>query len=422
MFKKTLVKSLLVSTLIGSMAAISTPAMATSEAMLNLLKILRDKGSITSDEYEALKNAAEADGKEVEKIASEAKANVKEVTEKLSWAEKIKIKGDVRLRFQDDFDANTTSPKDRGRARVRARMGVIATPTDGVETGIGMASGGTDLRSTNQTLDSTFSTKGWNLDYAYAQWKPAQVNGLKLIGGKFYRKPWLWQTTDVYFDGDITFEGASANYSFKNSMGHTFVNAGLWTVDFNKAADDPRIYYGQLGHKFKSGDIFGTVAGTFMSLDGNRSELTTVATSNNSARAEFNEQYGLSGELGMHTNFFGQKTMIKAIADYWNNASATTNQDTAYAVGVKFGHSKVKNSGSWQVKYVYRDVQADSVIDQFPDSDAYDGNTGVFGHEVAAEYALYKNFILGVDYYAMQSKTAGARDKDLVQLDAVFKF
>ncbi len=419
MFKKAHLKSLLGSVLIGAMAAISTPAMA-SEAMLDLLKILKDKGSITAEEYSLLANAAKADSEKVEGIASEAKDEVKKATKKLAWAEKIKIKGDVRLRYQQDFDHNTTSPTDRGRGRVRARAGIIATPTDGVETGIGMASGGTDLRSTNQSFDTTFSTKGWNLDYAYAQWEPAQVNGLKLIGGKFYRKPWLWQTTDVYFDSDITFEGVSANYSFKNSMGHTFLNTGLWVVEENSSADDPRIYYGQLGHKFKSGDIFGTVAGTFMSLDGNRSE-STVATGGNSARLKLDEQYGLSGELGMKTNFFGQKTMIKAFADYWNNASATTSTDTAYAAGVKFGSKKVKSAGTWQVKYVYRDVEADSVFDAFPDSDASGGRTGTDGHEIAAEYALLKNFILGVDYYAMQRKVTGVND-DLVQLDAIFKF
>ncbi|MGB1799452.1 MAG: hypothetical protein ACPHLK_01340, partial [Gammaproteobacteria bacterium] len=62
MFKKAHLKSLLGATMIGAMAAISTPAMATNEAMLDLLKILKDKGSITEAEYELLQNAAKADG------------------------------------------------------------------------------------------------------------------------------------------------------------------------------------------------------------------------------------------------------------------------------------------------------------------------------------------------------------------------
>ena len=76
MFKSTPVKSLLGSILIGSMAAVSTPAMATNEAMLDLLKILHDKGSISAEEYDLLKNASQADKEKVEGTANEVKAEV----------------------------------------------------------------------------------------------------------------------------------------------------------------------------------------------------------------------------------------------------------------------------------------------------------------------------------------------------------
>ena len=59
MFKKTRFKNLLGAILIGSLAAISVPAIASNEAMLDLLKILVKKGSITAEEYELLENARE---------------------------------------------------------------------------------------------------------------------------------------------------------------------------------------------------------------------------------------------------------------------------------------------------------------------------------------------------------------------------
>lgn len=98
MFKKTHLRSLLGSILIGAMAAISTPAMATNEAMLDLLKILRDKGSITAEEYELLSNASKADGEKVEGSINEMKAEVDKKTKDMP---KITTKGKFKVTSAD---------------------------------------------------------------------------------------------------------------------------------------------------------------------------------------------------------------------------------------------------------------------------------------------------------------------------------
>ena len=49
--------------LLGLAAAFSVPAHATNTAMLDLLELLRNKGNITAQEYELLRNAALATGK-----------------------------------------------------------------------------------------------------------------------------------------------------------------------------------------------------------------------------------------------------------------------------------------------------------------------------------------------------------------------
>lgn len=60
----------------------------------------------------------------------------------------------------------------RDRYRVRARLGLITKINEQWEAGIGLASGGSDPRSTNDTLDNAFSTGDWRMDYAYAKYRP----------------------------------------------------------------------------------------------------------------------------------------------------------------------------------------------------------------------------------------------------------
>ena len=59
--------------LIGLAAVHSPPAFAVNDAMLDLLKILRDKGSLTQDEYDMLKNASKADAEHVNFAKEEVK-------------------------------------------------------------------------------------------------------------------------------------------------------------------------------------------------------------------------------------------------------------------------------------------------------------------------------------------------------------
>jgi len=104
------------SILIGCMAAMSAPAMATTEAMQDLLKILRDKGSITQEEYELLSNAAKADAEKVEGVKQEAKEvaeeaasdKIKDIPE-INTDGKLQIsKGDYKFRIGGRLQGDTT--------------------------------------------------------------------------------------------------------------------------------------------------------------------------------------------------------------------------------------------------------------------------------------------------------------------------
>jgi len=73
MFGKDKLGTLLGAVILGMALAFSGPAAAANDAMMNLLKLLKDKGSLTKEEYELLVSAAKADDEQVEGRVNEVK-------------------------------------------------------------------------------------------------------------------------------------------------------------------------------------------------------------------------------------------------------------------------------------------------------------------------------------------------------------
>lgn len=171
MFKKTHTKNLLASVLIGSMAAVSTPAMATNEAMLDLLKILRDKGSISAQEYELLQNAAKADGEKVEGTVNEMKAKVSKATKDLP---KINTKGKFEIK---DKDGNKI--RIGGRLQADTTFGGSDVNFEGSEGGEPV----TEFRRARMYLSGVWA-KDWKFKFQYdfaddQSGATANTNGIK---------------------------------------------------------------------------------------------------------------------------------------------------------------------------------------------------------------------------------------------------
>ena len=96
---KTIMKPVFSLMMIGGLLGFSLPTQATSEAMLDLLKILRDKGSISAQEYELLRNTALADGEKVQGKVNEMQASLDEKTDKLPG---INTKGKFEIKQGDN--------------------------------------------------------------------------------------------------------------------------------------------------------------------------------------------------------------------------------------------------------------------------------------------------------------------------------
>ena len=82
----------------------------------------------------------------------------------------LSFAGDLRYR-NETFDVEHVDDN-RNRDRVRARLNANFRVNDTVTGGIGIATGGPDPRSSNQTLTDQNSRKDFELDLAFVTWAP----------------------------------------------------------------------------------------------------------------------------------------------------------------------------------------------------------------------------------------------------------
>lgn len=178
-----LVSTLTGVSLTGMMLALSAPASAAVDA--KLLEMLRANGSINQAQYNELQGdlAKETKEKADQKAQSERMSSFEQ---KVAWAAKTQIKGDVRLRYEDvNVDNPISRSGNQDRERVRARVGFYSEINPQVDAGVRVATGSSaDARSTNQSLDNYFEKKSLWVDLAYLDWHPTAVPNLHLIGGK----------------------------------------------------------------------------------------------------------------------------------------------------------------------------------------------------------------------------------------------
>ncbi|MBN2119570.1 MAG: putative porin [Candidatus Omnitrophica bacterium] len=343
------------------------------------------------------------------------------------WVQKLKLSGDFRLRYQwQDNEQDTRSGRNRGRIRYRLGLETMVGKTKIVA---GLASGGADPRSTNQTFQDTFSTKGINLDYAYLQYSP--FSWMTLVGGKMERKPVLWEPTDLLWDGDINPEGGAMLLSHGlDENTELFMNSGLFVLDEEGgASDEPWMAFVQPGVSAKlfDGKVNAKAAVTGYVIQTKGSDVDNSPNTNSlNGTDHFYDYNSVSPafEIGV-VEPFGLVPYFGLFGEYVNSFEPS-DADNGFAAGIKFGDAKVSGPGKWQFKYIYRRLERDAWLDALPDSDSYDGDTDIKGHEAILEFGLTKNITFGLDYYYMEPIDAtvhAADDKQqVIQADLVFKF
>ncbi len=335
-----------------------------------------------------------------------------------SWTDRIRWKGDFRYRYENiDLEGRD----ERNRQRIRARAQLTADITEDLSVGLGLASGGLDPVSTNQTLGAGGSSKNINLDLAYFQW--TGLENAKIVGGKFKNMLYRPGGNGLLWDGDWRPEGLAFDWKSGSFFATGF---GTWIESDSGTANQEFSYGAQAGIDLALADDVDLVAGAgYYRFDtaGNRTFFgddeffgNTIDPNTGRYLYDYHEVEAFA-EIG----FSMLDRPASAFVDYVVNLDADRG-DTGYAVGVKLGSAKAP--GSWDASVIYEDLEADAVFGLLTDSDFGGGGTNAKGYILKGSYAIKKNWKAQFTYFIndVEINTSDPKDFDRLQLDLSFKY
>jgi hypothetical protein len=401
----------------GVLAAAAGFAPAPAMAQSAEIEALKAQLAALSSKIEALENAQA----ETKKTVAETQATADKTADTVAQGKAaLSFAGDLRYRYEM-FDVQYVD-RDRERDRIRARLNANFRVNDSITGRVGLATGGQDPRSSNQTLTDQNQRKDFDLDVAYVTWAP--TSSLKITAGK---QPYAWtRTGSLFYDGDVNVEGLSLNYATGNFFAATFYDwlaeRALSFSNVTTGTNTDSIMFGaQVGYRIPFSDsVRLTLAGSYFDFNevqgyntffgGNSFGNTTVVGVNNgcsrtlaAGTACLASDFDIFEGSADLTASVGGKP-LRFFIDYARNTAAEVNPvaqeklDTAYAVGAQFGAASAAK-GTWEVGVLYQQVEKDSLFGQLLDSDFGDGNTDTKGFVFKGAYTLARNWTLNATLF-----------------------
>ena len=415
------------------------------------------------------------DTKEKDYIDQVRKNTAWEIDEKIKerlkgeWWQNIRLSGDFRLRYEGDYfdDSNgdflqpanpsqiMNSKVNRDRFPLRLRLGLDAKPADGVQVGVGLASGTTgNPVSTNVTLGDSLNKKSLAIDKAYLKWSPDPA--FTFWGGRF-PNPWLY--TDMVWDPDINFDGIAVQYNHQLAQSfNLFFTGGVFPLqEVEFSGKDKWLIGGQAGIKYKgSGNLTAKLAvalydyentigiandptrpgetdwtapqfqqkgNTLMDIDPTSAIKTAYAS-------EFRE-LNITGSIDLG---YWDPVHVVLIADYVNNlgfkqedvqartGSNVKKETEGYQLGVVFGYPNVQDFAEWKGTLAYKYLGGDAVMDAFTDSDFHLGGTNAKGWIIGGDFGLNRNVWIAAKWLSANEISGPPLGIDVFQFNLNAKF
>ena len=307
-----------------------------------------------------------------------------------SFLQGVKMKTDLRVRYEGtDYDAD--GKKNRNRGRYRLRFSFDKKINDQLNAGFRLASGGGDATSTNQTFTDGFEGKGIWIDRAYVTYK----NTIATIGAGKVANPFV--SSNLIWDGDVNPEGLYEKFKVgKNG----FITLAQFMVKENKSSHDVNLLAAQFGLKTKTWNLalayydYNDIEDAGLSLNGNNG----YAEDFNLLDLIISYKWKIS-----NTPISIKLNIIKNLGE--DGEDGIESKDTGMAIFLKLGQAK--SPGTWEVGLKYANIEANSVVGAFNDSD--------FG------FADKKGFVMSYKYQSSKHISWKGTYFDIKSIDAIDK-
>lgn len=373
------------------------------------------------------------------------------------WVNGVKINGDLRGRYEG-FYADNPAAVDRNRFQYRLRAGVTFELKDQFEAGFRLASEGDTAGnpiSSNQTFDNNASKKGVAIDLAYGKWHAIRGDQWTLsLGMGKLENPIA--VTPLVIDPDYTPEGFSQQLAYHPNKNHTLkLNLGQFALEeLAPTSNDSYLFGSQVLWDAKWGSHWQTaLGGTFLGISGreNLSHSTGILNINEGNTHVGNLSAGapqhdfnpivLDGAVTYVLDSFPTYPghfPIRLAGSYLNNPSAPS-ENEGYSAKLTFGKAGKKKQ--WEMSYEFRELQADAIWEELPESDfsafnqspqatgaktGFIAGTNIRGHIFRLGYSPFDALTLNVSYWVTENiqKSPTGSDSDLgrLQMDAIWKF
>lgn len=360
-------------------------------------------------------------------------------------ADAFKLYGDFRGRLEYDWDSrrgNGSERDDRGRLRVRVRLGLDFTPDENIKVGVRLRSGSDDSQQSphitvldfndNSTGDADFNFDKWYFQYT--------AGGTKTWLGR-NSLPW-WHQDELVFDDEITPAGLGFTYKTKVLANSALtVNTGVFTLPEGMQDFRGDLLLAQVVWDIKISDIDYTFAGGYLGIDADPlgPGETTILLQGNQDR----DYSTFVGNVQVRMDTGGKPLTVGA--DFMQNTEGYSsappgsftefhkNHDTGWTVLGTWGDTR--EAGNWLVGYYYTYIEMLALNNSYSQDDwvrwgsaSQTRATNMKGSEFRGAYAIRKNMNVVARLYIVEAidKTnpgdARKEDGNRFRLDFNYKF
>ncbi len=340
-------------------------------------------------------------------------------------AKKLKLYGDVRIRFEMDKDSDKTDGSqrdDRDRMRGRARFGFTYKQTGKFSFGARLRTGSAmSQQSPHATFGDSFMPKSINVDKLYLK---RDCGHLWMWAGKNSFP--FWKQNEMFWDDDVTPEGVALGAKLKANDATTFgVNLGkffLGSSGLSNAWGDKSGFLGAQAVLNWKGESMGvTAAGGMFHFTADEAD----STDEGDAAQVMAMDYGIM--------VFGAKLSLNNFAkpvalgvDFMSNGEsydedtvARADQTSGYVASVNVGGTK--NPGDWRLGFYYANIEEYAVVAPFAQDDwmrwgssTQTRGSNFKGFEFRFAYAMAPKSNITLRYYSIEGIELRSTDADAV--------